>query len=110
MSAEDFDAELAERYGWINRAMPTKELDGFVRALAHRIAGFPAAGRMALKERVNAIALAPAENFRRDSYLFGETSRSAESQRRFQAAARVGFQTREGELALAQMLGELIAN
>jgi enoyl-CoA hydratase/carnithine racemase len=29
LSAEDYDAELGERYGWINRAMPAKALGGF---------------------------------------------------------------------------------
>jgi enoyl-CoA hydratase/carnithine racemase len=38
LSAQDYDAELAERYGWINRALPAKELGNFVRSLAHRIA------------------------------------------------------------------------
>src|SRR5215467_14818534 len=67
LSADDYDADLAERYGWINRALPTDALDGFVRALAHRIAGFPAAGHLAVKQRVNAIALASADDIRRDS-------------------------------------------
>ena len=39
--------------------------------LAHRIAAFPAAGHAAVKDRVNAISLAPAEDFRYDSDLFG---------------------------------------
>src|SRR5215831_12728742 len=60
LSADDYDAELAERYGWINRALPADSLREFVRALARRIAGFPAAGRAALKDRVNAASLAPA--------------------------------------------------
>ena len=46
LSAQDYDAELAERYGWINRAMPADELDDFVRSLAHRVAGFPAIGHV----------------------------------------------------------------
>src|SRR5262249_54568166 len=66
LSADDYDAGIAERYGWINRALPAAELGEFVIALAHRIAKFPAAGRVAVKNRVNAIALAPAEDFRRD--------------------------------------------
>lgn len=37
----DFDAEGAERYGWVNRALPPEELDGFVAELADRIARFP---------------------------------------------------------------------
>ena len=72
LSAEDYDAELAERYGWINRALPADELGEFVTPLAHRIAAFPATAHSAVKDRVNAIALAPSEDFRRDSDLFGE--------------------------------------
>jgi enoyl-CoA hydratase/carnithine racemase len=104
LSAEDYDAELAERYGWINRALPADELGNFVGALAHRIARFPAAGSAVVKERVNAIALPPAEDFRRDSDLFVEGVRSPEFQSRMQAAMTRGFQTREPELELARML------
>src|SRR3954449_375705 len=85
LSAEDYDADLAERYGWINRALPGEALDDFVSSLAHRIAGFPAAGHAAVKARVNAIALAPIEDFRRDSDRFGEGVRPAEAQGRIQA-------------------------
>ena len=107
LSAEDYDAELAERYGWINRALPASALDDFVRSLAHRIAGFPAAGHVALKKRINAIALASAEDFRRDSDLFGEAVRNPETQSRFRVAMQRGFQTRDAEMALARMVGEL---
>ena len=107
LSAEDYDAELAERYGWINRALPAAALGDFVTSLAHRIARFPAAGHVAVKERVDAIALAPAEDFRRDSDLFGEGLRNPEAQIQIQAAMRRGFQTRDGEMALARMLGHL---
>jgi enoyl-CoA hydratase/carnithine racemase len=107
LSADDYDAELAERYGWINRALPAKTLDDFVRTLAHRIAGFPAAGQIAVKERVNAIALAAAEEFRRDSDLFGEGVRNPEAQKLIHAALKRGFQTREGEMSLGRLLGNL---
>jgi hypothetical protein len=40
-------ATPAERYGWINRALPADRLSDFVRSLAHRIASFPAAGHVA---------------------------------------------------------------
>ena len=107
LSAEDYNAELAERYDWINRALPANALGEFVRSLAHRIARFPAGSLAAVKDRVNAIALAPAEDFRRDSDLFGERARDAEVQIRFQAALKRGLQTREAELDLARLLGEL---
>ena len=107
LSADDYDAELAERYGWINRALPAKALGDFVRALAHRIAGFPAIGQVVVKERVNAIALAPTEDFRRDSDLFGEGVRHPEAQQRLQAALTRGFQTRDAEMSLGRLLGDL---
>ena len=78
LSAEDYDAEFAERYGWINRALPAVALGDFVGSLAHRIARLPAGGLVAVKERVNAIALAPAEEFRRNSDLFLKRARSPE--------------------------------
>lgn len=107
LSADDFDADLAERYGWINRAFPANAVDEFVRALAHRISEFPAAGLLAIKDRVNAIALASTEDFRRDSKLFVEGVRNSEAQSRIRVALRRGFQTRDAELTLARMVGDL---
>jgi enoyl-CoA hydratase/carnithine racemase len=107
-SAGDYDAELAERYGWINRALPASTLREFVNSLAHRIAGFPAASRIVLKDRVNAIALAPAEDFRRDSDLFAECVRHPEAQSRVKAAMTRGLQTRDAEMALGLMVGDLV--
>ena len=107
LSADDYDAELAERYGWINRALPAAELGDFVRKLAHRIASFPAAGHAVVKNRVNAIALASAEDIRRDSDLFLEGVAAPEYQRRMQAAMNRGFQTRDPEMNLGRMVGDL---
>ena len=107
LSSEDYDADLAERYGWINRALPADSLDDFVRSLAHRIARFPAAGHAVLKDRINAISLAPAEDFHRDSDLFLECQRNPEAQSRIKAAMKRGLQTREAEMALARMLDDL---
>jgi enoyl-CoA hydratase/carnithine racemase len=107
LSAEDYDADLAERYGWINRAIPADSLDDFVRSIAHRIASFPAAGHAVVKDRVNAITLPPADEMRRDSDLFAERMRSSAAQKKTAAAMKRGFQNRAGEMNLAQMLGDL---
>ena len=40
LAADDINAELAELYGYVNRALPDAELDGFVDAMAMRIASF----------------------------------------------------------------------
>jgi enoyl-CoA hydratase/carnithine racemase len=107
LSAEDYDAELAERYGWINRALPANTLSDFVTALAQRIARFPAAGQVAIKDRTNAITLAPTDDFRRDSDLFGEGVRIAETQRLIETAMKRGLQARDAEMELASMLADL---
>lgn len=107
LSAQDYDAELAERYGWINRALPAAELNDFVKLLAHRIAKFPAAGHAVVKERVNAINLPSAEDIRRDSDLFLEGTRTNEFQQLTQAAFENGFQTRAAEMNLAKLIYDM---
>ena len=44
LGCNDLSAELAQWYGYINRALPADELTPFVEKLAHRIASFPAHG------------------------------------------------------------------
>jgi enoyl-CoA hydratase/carnithine racemase len=110
LSAQDYDADLAERYGWINRALPAADIAEFVSALAHRIAAFPPAAQAVVKDRVNAIALAPADDFRRDSDLFLEGAGDPEAQSRLGAALKHGLQSREPEIDLAGMLGELVGS
>jgi enoyl-CoA hydratase/carnithine racemase len=107
LSAEDYSADLAERYGWINRALPANALGAFVRALAERIAQFPPAGVLAIKDRINAITLAPTDDFRRDSDLFGERVRNAETQHRIKAAMHHGLQTRHAEMEFASIIDGL---
>ena len=105
LSAEDYAADLAERYGWINRALPADALDDF---LSHpSLVGSPASrppGGPWSRRRVNAIALAPIEDFRRDSDLFGQTVRTPEVQNRIGAAMERGLQTRDAELSLGRIL------
>jgi hypothetical protein len=88
--------------------LPGDALGDFVRSLAHRIVKFPAAGHIAVKDRVNAIAPAPAEDFRRDSDLFEDGVRNPKAQSQIGAALKRGFQTRDAEMALARMLGDLV--
>ena len=95
---------MAERYGWINRALPAAALGDFVKSLALRIVRFPAFGVAAIRDRVNAVAQAPAEDFRRDSSLFLDCARKPEAQNRIKGAMKRGFQTREAEMDLPSLL------
>jgi enoyl-CoA hydratase/carnithine racemase len=104
LGADDHSADLAERYGWINRALPAADLPAFVAALAHRIAAFPQAGQSAIRERVNQISLADEAAFRKDSELFGIGVTRPGTQKIMQAAMAAGFQSREGEMALGDVL------
>jgi enoyl-CoA hydratase/carnithine racemase len=53
LGAADFDADEAERYGWVNRALPGAELDAFVARLARRIASFAADAVRSTKQVLN---------------------------------------------------------
>src|SRR5262249_16732242 len=108
LSAEDYDADLAEQYGWINRALPANKLSSFVKSLAHRIAAFPASGRATVKEIVNAICLPSVNDFRNETDLFYKGIQSSEYQDRMQGSIHRGFQKREVELDLAGMLGNRV--
>lgn len=61
LSGNDFDGDTAERYGYVNRALPEAELDGFVDALARRIASFDQRGITAAKNLVNQVSLPSAD-------------------------------------------------
>jgi enoyl-CoA hydratase/carnithine racemase len=107
-SSEDYSADIAERYGWINRALPDSELEPFVTALAHRIAKFPRQGLLDIKERINAITLAPADDYRKDSDLFGKATQNQETKERYAAILQLGFQQPGNtELNLGEVLGSL---
>ena len=61
LSGNDFDGDTAERYGYVNRALPEAELDGFVDALARRIASFDQRAITAAKNLVNQVSLPSAD-------------------------------------------------
>lgn len=59
LGADDIDGELAERYGYVNRALPDAELDAFVDALATRIASFDKRAIAETKRLVDVNSLPP---------------------------------------------------
>jgi len=92
LGANDFDGDSAERYGYVNRALPDAELDAFVDTLARRIASFDRRALSAAKTLVNRVSLPSA-----DRLLDGLTSFQAalmwtEAQRRIEALLKRGLQ------------------
>lgn len=53
LSGDDYDAETAALYGWVNRAIPDAELDKFVDQFARRIASFDKNAIVAIKKIMN---------------------------------------------------------
>jgi enoyl-CoA hydratase/carnithine racemase len=53
LSGDDFDADIAERYGWVNRTLDDDDLDSFVATLVRRLASFDRETLGAAKAQVN---------------------------------------------------------
>lgn len=98
LGADDFNADLAERYGWINRAIPDAELEPFVDALASRIGKFPSAGLADIKMQVNAISLPSTEVLSQDSTLFLQGVSRGETQARLKQLFVRGLQQHGSEV------------
>src|ERR1700726_2311987 len=92
LGANDFDGDTAERYGYVNRALPDSELDGFVDALARRIASFDRRAIAAAKNLVNQVCLPSADRLL-DAITSFETALTwPETQQRIQALLERGLQ------------------
>lgn len=59
LGADDIPGDLAERYGYVNRALPDAELDGFVEQFASRVASFDKRAIAETKRFVDVASLPP---------------------------------------------------
>jgi enoyl-CoA hydratase/carnithine racemase len=105
LGANDFDGETAERYGYVNRALPDTELDGFVDVLARRIASFDRRPIAAAKNLMNQVSLPPADRLLDSLHSFTTALTWPEAQQRFQALFKRGL-NRPGEME--NRFGELL--
>src|SRR6266853_1551391 len=96
LSGNDFEGETAERYGYINRAVPDVELDSFVDALARRIASFDRLAIAAAKNLVNHVSLPSADRLLAAITSFETALTWPETQQRIQALLKRGLQ-RDGD-------------
>ena len=107
LGGDDLDAETAERWGYLNRIFAADEIDGWVRALAERIASFPVEAVRLAKESVNGAEQPLEEGLRDEAYLFQRLLRTDGAQRNMRRFLEIGGQTREGELRVGELGGEL---
>jgi enoyl-CoA hydratase/carnithine racemase len=74
--ANDFDADMAKKYGWVNRSIPDAELDAFVDDFAHRVASFELRVLELARKLVNARSgvLSEADRWGSNQFFIGATA------------------------------------
>ena len=108
LGSDDLDATTAERWGWLNRALPAEELDSFVDALARRIASFPReAMALAKQSTLSAESLPLREGLLEEAYLFQRLMRTQEATDFMRRFLEGGGQTIEGESRMGALCSEL---
>ena len=107
LGCEDIPAELAERYGYINRALPPEELTPFVERLAYRIASFPAEAVALAKASVNAAELPILEGLIEEAHFLNQSIAADSAQKILRKFLEMGGQTREVELDLGAFVDKL---
>jgi enoyl-CoA hydratase/carnithine racemase len=108
LGGNDFDGDTAERYGYVNRALPDTELDAFVDALARRVASFDRPAIAAAKHLINEVSLPAADRLLDSLLSFGTALTWAGAQRRIQTLLDRGLQRdSKFELSWTNILGDL---
>ena len=103
-----FSAELAEHYGWINRALPPDKIGTFVEQLAYRIAYIPAETIALIKKSIIvAQELPQKEALLEEQHLFNISASLPESKKRMKQYLKRGSQTREKELEISKALEKM---
>jgi enoyl-CoA hydratase/carnithine racemase len=106
LGCDDLDAATAERWGYLNRALPPEALRPFVEALARRIARWPADAVARAKAAVDASSSLEA-GLVEESHQFQQCLRSEEARRLMQRFVAEGGQTRDAELHLGELAARL---
>ena len=104
LGCDEFPADLAERYGWVTRALPAKELAPFVERLARRIASFPKEAIAFAKASINLSELPIVEGLVEEAHLFNQVVATESARERMSSFMKAGGQTREAELQLGALM------
>ena len=110
LGCEDFPADLAERYGYLDRALPAAELGPFVERLAFRIASFPAEAIAFAKASVDAAELPTRAGLLEEAHYFNQAVATPAARTRMQRFLDLGGQTRDVELDLNDVLTRLASS
>jgi enoyl-CoA hydratase/carnithine racemase len=109
LGAEDFDGDTAERYGYVNRALPDAELDRFVDALARRISSFDRPAIATAKRLINDVSLPSSDSLLDGLNSFLPALTRPETQKRVEALLNHGLQENaDFEKRWPEILGTLL--
>jgi enoyl-CoA hydratase/carnithine racemase len=107
IGADDFSADLAERYGYVNRAVPDAEFEDFVREFALRVAGFEKPAVVTAKGFVDVATLPGDAELAPGMGAFFDSVGRPETQARAMAMFQAGLQTRsDTELRLGDFVAK----
>ncbi|MCJ7808213.1 MAG: enoyl-CoA hydratase/isomerase family protein [Dehalococcoidia bacterium] len=98
LGCDDFPADLAERYGYINRALSPEEIGPFVESLAYRIATFPPKAIALAKASVNSAELPIVEGLIEEAHYFNQSVATDTAQMRMKKLLELGGQTSDVEI------------
>ena len=108
LGGEDFNGELAERYGYVNRAIPDDEFEAFVDRFARRVSTFDRQALADIKHFVNEVSLPADERFPPQMDAFWRAVARPALQTRANRAFQHGLQQRsEIELHLGEFVAQL---
>jgi enoyl-CoA hydratase/carnithine racemase len=91
LSGDDFDADIAERYGWVNRTLEDRDLDPFVDTLLRRLASFDRETLAAAKAQVNRFGMPTAAELRSSNDMFFSTLARPGAQARRAKVRNMGY-------------------
>ncbi|MDO9286482.1 MAG: enoyl-CoA hydratase/isomerase family protein, partial [Aquabacterium sp.] len=107
LGCDDVSAELAEAWGWVNRALPADALWPHVDRLAARIASFPPHAVAAAKASVLRAEKDVVADLQAEAAAFQGTLGDAGTRAAMQRFLASGGQTPAGELRLGALAAEL---
>jgi enoyl-CoA hydratase/carnithine racemase len=93
LTGEDISGDLAERYGYVNRALPDAELDSFVDTMARRIAGFDKQAIAAIKRLVDIPTLPSDIEIGAEWGAFLDSAHRPQAQQNIKRLMEMGLQT-----------------
>ena len=91
LSGDDFDADIAARYGWVNRALDDDDLDSFVDTLVQRLASFDREALAAAKAQVNRFGVPTAAELQSSNDMFFPTLAWPSAQARRAKIRGIGY-------------------